>query len=307
MAQKVILDVDTGCDDAVAMLMAGHHPDLEFVAVLPVHGNVHLEVTLENTLKLLSAGKLEHVPVYVGADAPLIGPIIAGDGDQIIRLPFPESSIQPQEKHAVNFLIDYYMGGEGANTIYMPIGPLTNLALALRIEPKLAQRIPKIVTMGGSYLGGNTTPSAEFNILADPEAAHIVYSSSIPIVMIGLEVTDKAVIRKEDIQPIREIGTPWADAAAEIIDIIVNIHLKYPGHSGGIVYDACAVAAVIDPSIVDTVPMHVDIEINGSYTRGRTVADNRRRGNAPMNVDVGTNIDREKFLNIMYDSLRETN
>jgi len=302
--QKVILDVDTGCDDAVAMLMAGHHPSLEFVAVLPVHGNVHLEVTLENTLKLLSAGKLEHVPVYAGANAPLIGPIIAGDGDQIIRLPFPESSIQPREPHAVNFLIDYYMSGEGKDTIYMPIGPLTNLALALRIEPKLAERIPKIVTMGGAYIEGNTTPSAEFNILADPEAAHIVYSAGIPITMIGLEVTDKAEIRKEDVKRIREIGTPWADAAAEIINIIIDIHLKYPGRTGGIVYDACAVAAVIDPTVFQAKPMHIDIEINGTYTRGRTVADIRDRKKLPKNVEVGTSIDREKFLDILYESLR---
>ncbi len=304
MAQKVILDVDTGCDDAVAMLMAGHHPELEFVAVLPVHGNVHLEVTRENTLKLLSAGKLEHVPVYVGANAPLIGPIIAGDGDQIIRLPFPESSIQPQDKHAVNFLIDYYLSGEGAETIYMPIGPLTNLALALRIEPELAERIPKIVAMGGAYIEGNTTPSAEFNILADPEAAHIVYSAGIPITMIGLEVTDKAEIRKEDVKRIREIGTPWADAAAEIINIIIDIHLKFPGRTGGIVYDACAVAAVIDPTIVEIKPMHIDIEINGRYTRGRTVADIRDRKKLPKNVEAGTSIDREKFLDILYNSLR---
>ena len=304
MTQKIILDVDTGCDDAVAMLMAGHHPVLELIAVLPVHGNVHLEVTLENTLKLLSAGKLDHVPVYVGASAPLIGPIIAGDGDQVVRLPFPISSIKPNDTHAVNFLIDYYMSGEGADTIYMPIGPLTNLALALRIEPRLAQKIPRIVTMGGAYLGGNATPSAEFNILADPEAAHIVYSSGIPITMIGLEVTDKAIIQKEDIQPIREIGTPWADAAAVIINIIVDIHLKYPGKTGGIVYDACAVAAVIDPSIIETDPMHVDIEINGTFTRGRTVADGRKRGDTLMNVDVGTSIDREKFLEILYESLK---
>ena len=304
MAQKVILDVDTGCDDAIAMLMAGHHPALEFIAVLPVHGNVHLEVTLENTRRLLSAGKLEHVPVYVGANAPLIGPIIAGDGDQIIRLPFSESSIKPQETHAVNFLIDYYMSGEGKETIYMPIGPLTNLALALRIEPKLAERIPKIVTMGGAYIEGNTTPSAEFNILADPEAAHIVYSAGIPITMIGLEVTDKAEIRKEDVKRIREIGTPWADAAAEIIDIIIDIHLKYPGRTGGIVYDACAIAAVIDPTIVQTKSMHIDIEINGKYTRGRTVADIRDRKKLPKNVEAGTSINREKFLDILYESLR---
>ena len=302
MPQKVIMDVDTGSDDAVALLMAGHHPALELVAVTPVHGNVHLEVTLENTMKVLGAGKMEHVPVYAGADSPLIGPIIAGDGDQIVRMPFPVPDFQPQEKHAVNFLIDYYMSGEGDETVYMPIGPLTNLALALRITPELAARIPRIVTMGGAYREGNTTPSAEFNILADPEAAHIVYSAGIPITMIGLEVTDKAEIRRENVARVREIGTPWAGAAAEIIDIIIDIHTKY-GRTGGIVYDACAVAALVEPSVVTTEAMHVDVELGGSYTRGRTVADSRGRKDMPANVDVGTGIDRDRFLEILYESL----
>ena len=195
MKQKVILDVDTGCDDAVAMLLAGHHADTELVAALPVHGNAPLAQTLDNTLRLLCAGKLEHVPVYAGADYPLVGPIIAGDGDQVIKLPFPEPTIQPQKKHAVNFLIDYYMSGEGKDTIYMPIGPLTNLALALRIEPRLKQAIPQIVTMGGAYATG----FAEFNIKADPEAAFIVYTSGIPIKMIGLEVTDAAQVMRKDV------------------------------------------------------------------------------------------------------------
>jgi len=303
MAQKLIMDVDTGSDDAVAMLMAGHHPALELVAALPVHGNASLSLTLDNTLKLLSAGKLEHVPVYPGASTPLIGPMLAGEGDQIVRMPFPEPEFEPEDTHAVAFLIDYYMSEVGKNTVYMPIGPLTNLALALRIKPEIAGRIPRIVTMGGAYLEGNTTPSAEFNILADPEAAHIVYSAGIPITMIGLEVTDKAVITKKDIEPIRAIGTPWADAAAEIISIIVDIHIERYGKPGGIVYDACTVAAMIDPDIVELQPMHVDIELNGSFTRGRTVADTRGRKDMPINVDVGVDIDRKKFLEVLYESL----
>lgn len=304
MPQKVIMDVDTGSDDAVAMLMAGHHPALELVAALPVHGNAPLSLTTENTLKVLSAGKLEHVPVYCGASEPLIGPMLAGEGDQVVRMPFPEPTIKPKEKHAVVFLIEYYMGEEGRDTVYMPIGPLTNLALALRIEPRLAGRIPRIVTMGGAYQQGNTTPSAEFNILADPEAAHVVYSAGIPITMIGLEVTDQAVIKKSDIEPIRAIGTPWADAAAEIINIIVDIHIQHYGKGGGIVYDACTVAALIDPEVVKTQPFHVEIELNGTLTRGRTVADTRERKNTPFNVDVGVDIDREKYLDILYQSLR---
>lgn len=304
MKQKIILDVDTGCDDAVAMLMAGHHPDLEFVAVLPVHGNAPLEATLENTLKLLSAGDLADVPVYVGADSPLIGPIIAGSGDQIVRLPFAKSDIQPQEKHAVNFLIDYYMSGEGDDTIYMPIGPLTNLALALRIEPRLKDKIPQIITMGGAYLEGNTTPSAEFNILADPEAAHIVYSAGIPIVMIGLEVCEMAEFMKADVQRFRDIGTKWAKAAAEIMDIIIDLQTRRSYRKGGIIFDACAVAAAIEPTVVETKAMNVEIELNGTFTRGRTVADITGRQNKPKNVEVGISIDRERFFEIIEASLQ---
>ena len=302
MRQKVIMDVDTGCDDAVAMLLAGHHPNLELVAVTPVHGNAALTQTLDNTLRLLSAGKLEQVPVYTGASHPLIGPILAGDGDQVIKLPFPVSTIKPQSKDAVNFLIDYYMSDEGRDTIYMPIAPLTNLAMALRIEPRLKDRIPQIVTMGGAY----ATSFAEFNIKADPEAAAIVYSAGIPIKMIGLEVTDVAQVKQSDVDSIRKIGTPWAIAAADVMDIVVDIHTKHYGNEGAIIFDACAVAAVIEPAVVKTAPMHIDIELTGTYTRGCTVAASRFHGGAAenANVDVGISIDRERFIQIMLESLK---
>lgn len=300
MPTKVILDVDTGCDDAVAMLLAGHHPDIEFVAALPVHGNAPLAQTLDNTLRLLSAGKLEHVPVYVGAEHPLVGPIIAGDGDQVIKLPFPESPIKVQDKHAANFLIDYYMSDEGKDTVYMPVGPLTNLGLALRLEPRLKDKIPAIVTMGGAY----ATSFAEFNIKADPEAAFIVYRAGIPIKMIGLEVTDVAEVRQSDSDSIRKIGTPWAEAAADIMDIVIDIHTQHFNKDGGIIFDACAVATVIEPEVVKTEPMHVEIELTGTHTRGCTVASLRGHDNLPPNVDVGVSIDRDRFIEIMHEGLR---
>lgn len=300
MAQKVIMDVDTGCDDAVAMLMAGHHKDIELVAALPVHGNAPLEQTVDNTLRLLEAGKLSHVPVYVGAEEPLIGPIIRGDGDQIVRLPFPVSGIKPQAQHAANFLVEYYMSGEGGNTVYMPIGPLTNLALALKIEPHLKDRIPKIITMGGSY----ASSFAEFNIQADPEAAFIVYSAGIPIVMVGLEVTDMAFITGVDVDGIRAIGTPWAVTAADVMDIVLAIHTKH-GKKGAIVFDACAVAAMIEPALLTTEAMHITIELRGSTTRGCTAADQRAWQRLPPNVEVGTSINRMRFLEILHESLME--
>ena len=298
MAQKVIMDVDTGCDDAVAMLIAGHHKDLELIAALPVHGNAPLEQTIDNTLRLLEAGKLAHVPVYSGAEAPMIGPIIRGSGDQIVKLPFPRATIKPRPEHAVNFLIDYYMSGAGDDTVYMPIAPLTNLALALRIEPRLKDRIPRIVTMGGAY----SSNFAEFNIAADPEAAHIVYTSGIPITMVGLEVTDIAKIQQEDVDSIRKLNTPWAIAAADVMDIVVDIHVKH-GLGGAIIFDACAVAALIEPSVMETRPMHIEIEMRGAATRGCTVSDFKTWKKQTPNVEVGIGINRDRFIEIMREGL----
>lgn len=304
MPQKVILDVDTGRDDAVAISMAGHHRDLELAAVLPGHGNALLETTLDNTLRTLEAGGLSHVPVYAGAEIPLLGVYAPTLDIQRGKLPLPPAKKQAEEKHAVEFLIEYYMGSDGPSTIYMPIGAQTNLALALRIEPKLAARIPQIVTMGGAYLEGNTTPSAEFNILADPEAAHIVFTAGIPITMVGLEVTARALVKPEDVQRIREIGTPWAEIAADLMAADVQWFIENLGCEGGQIFDPCAVAAVIAPESLTTKAMWVGIELGGILTRGRTVADISGQRGWKANVDVGVDMDRDRFLEIMYDGLR---
>ena len=302
MAQKVILDVDTGADDAAAILLAGHHPALELVAVAAVHGNAPLSTTLENTLRTMSAGDLEHVPVYSGASLPLVHPMISSSPTQEAILPLAETSLKPQRQHAVQFLLDYYMSAAGPETIYLPVGPHTNLALALRIEPRLAQRIPRIVTMGGAYAQGNYTPSAEFNILADPEAAFVVWQAGIPITMIGLEVTDQAPVTREDTQRVRSLGTPWAQAAALVMEHEMGL-AQFNGQASAHIYDACAVAAVIDPGLVPTRPAYVAVELNGTLTRGRTVADFALRRSQP-NTDVGLGIDRDGFMQVLMEGLR---
>lgn len=302
--QKVILDVDTGRDDAVALLMAGHHPALELVAALAVHGNAPLETTLDNTLRTLAAGGLAHVPVYAGAAVPLLGQFAPTLDIQRVRLPLPQTAKQTEQENAVQFLIDYYLGENGPQTIYMPLGPQTNLALALRLEPRLARRIPRIVTMGGAYQEGNTTPSAEFNILADPEAAHIVFSAGIPVTMVGLEVTARALVLPQDVERIRSLGTPWAEIAADLMAADVQWFQEHLGSEGGQIFDPCAVAAVIEPQVLTTRPMWVGIELQGALTRGRTVADvSGQRGWQP-NVDVGIDMDRQRFVELMYDGLR---
>ena len=304
MPQKIILDVDSGGDDAVATLLAGHHPRLELVAVTVTHGNGPLEVTLDNTLRVIQAGELGHVPVFSGAATALVAKPVPTDPVQHATLPLPAPTLLPKNQRAVEFLIDYYMGPDGPQTIYAPIGPQTNLALALRLEPKIARRIPRIVTMGGAYLEGNTTPSAEFNILADPEAASIVFNAGIPITMIGLEVTAQALVTLADADRLAALATPWARIAARLIRDEVQWFIDHLGWSGGQIYDACVTAAVIEPQILQNRPMRVDIELVGSLTRGRTVADISGHHSAKLNVDVGVGIDRQRFMEILFEGLQ---
>jgi len=303
MPRNVILDVDTGGDDAVAILLAGHHPEIELVAVTVTHGNGPLETTLDNTLRVVQSGELMDVPVFSGADRPLVADLLETDPVQHAILPLPPATFTPQPQRAVDFLVDYYLGPHGPDTYYVPLGPQTNLALALRLEPRIVSRIPGIVTMAGAYLEGNTTPSAEFNVLADPEAAFIVFNSGIPITMVGLEVTFQALVTLEDSARLGEQGTAWAKIASRIISDEVQWFIDNLGWSGGQIYDACAVAAIINPLMLETEAMHVDVELRGELTRGRTVADiSGYQKNSP-NVDVGVNIDRQRFMQILFDGL----
>jgi inosine-uridine nucleoside N-ribohydrolase len=327
MPQKIILDVDTGGDDAVAILLAGHHPALELMAVTVTHGNGPLATTLDNTLRVVQAGELTHVPVFAGADRPLVAEPLPTDPIQRATLPLPAPTLPPSRSgrsptaparavdprrsgrsptapaRAVDFLVEYYLGPDGPETVYVPLGPQTNLALALRVEPRLAGRIPRIVTMAGAYTEGNTTPSAEFNVLADPEAAHIVFSAGIPLTMVGLEVTAQALVTLEDAERLRAAGTRWAQVAAGLIRSEVQWFIDHLGWSGGQIYDACAVAAVIEPAILQTRAMHVNIELRGDLTRGRTVADISGHHQKAPNVDVGVGIDRDRFIQILVEGL----
>ncbi len=307
MPPKVICDVDTGGDDAVAILTVGHSPRTELVAVTVVAGNAPLEVTLENTLKVVEHGGLAHVPVYAGAAHPLVGELPPLDSSQERRLRLPAPTLRAQDKRAAEFLVDYYLSEAGPETILVPTAPLTNIALALRLEPLIARRIPRIVTMGGAYIEGNTTPSAEFNIYADPEAAHIVYNAGIPITMIGLEVTSQALITLEDAERIRAFGTPQGRIAGDLIAEEVQWFIDNLGWHSGQVYDACAAIGAVAPSVIKTRPMHVAIELTGTHTRGRTVADisGAHYGSLPPNVDVGVGIDHERFMQLLEEALSQ--
>ena len=303
---RLILDVDTGTDDAIAIMLAALDPRLELVAVTTVGGNTSIEHTTDNTLRVL-----DHIgraaPVYRGAAGALL-PSTAVEADKKRSgkihgdaLPLPPARSQAQQLGAVRFLVDAF--DEGSDTVLVPTGPLTNVATALLLDPGLAERIPRVVLMGGSHARGNVTPSAEFNIWADPEAARIVLRSGIrDLTIVPLDATHQALVSENDCDRLAALGTPAGTAAAEIIRTrIEGYELVQPTgqHRSAPVHDAVCVAHLIDPDVIEVREAHVDVELNGELTRGRTVGDFRPIPVTPPNAKWAFGADRERFLELL--------
>ena len=228
--QKVILDVDTGTDDAVAIMLAALSPDVELLGVCSVNGNRGIDFTTENTLRVVEyLGLQDRIPVYRGCSLPMVSTLTPGRRDGIPAtgemdsnnihgdyVELPPSTIHTQPEHAVFWLIDTLMKSDGDITL-IPVGPLTNIAMALRIEPRIAQTIKQIVIMGGGYKEVNITPSAEFNFWVDPEAAKIVMDSGCDITVVPLDATHKAVLSLADADALESSGTPAGKATARFI------------------------------------------------------------------------------------------
>ena len=296
MPTKLILDVDTGTDDAVALMFAALHPDLQLVAATTVNGNVPVELCTENTLRVLDVIGAS-IPVYEGARRPMLRPdfpvpreatMVNGIHGEYLDLPPARS--EKQRKRAVDFLVDTYMSSEGTEIVLVPVGPLTNIAMAMTLEPRIVERIPRMIVMGGGHEIGNVTPAAEFNIWADPEAAKVVLNSGVRnLSLVPLDATHKALITLDDCRRLRGLGTPAGDAAAAVVERrIAGYSASQPMAlpDAAPVHDALCVAAIVDPSIITTHPFHADVETTGELTVGRTVIDtHRRRGVAP-NADV---------------------
>jgi inosine-uridine nucleoside N-ribohydrolase len=314
MPQKVILDVDTGTDDAVALLCAALHPGLELVAATTVNGNVGVEYCTENTLRTFDHIHVS-VPVYQGMSHPMIRKGFPGTHTSAASsihgryLEIPPSRSQAQRQHAVDFLTEYYLSPAGEETILVPVGPLTNVAMALAREPRLAKRIPAIVCMGGGHARGNVTPSAEFNVWADPEAARLVYNSGIQsFTLVPLDATHIALVTREDCARLRTLNTPAATAAAIFTEKRVDGYQATFGEydDRAPVHDALAVLAIVDPAVISTVFVHVDVETTGELTVGRTVVDTYQRSGKAPNMHVALGADRERFVNLLAETLGRT-
>ena len=308
MAHRIILDVDTGTDDAVALMVAALSPDIELVGATTVNGNTLVHNCTENTLRVFDYIGKSDIPVFEGMSLPLARPDFPRDEPSKIHgdlLDIPPARSKKQDRHAVDWLIETYMGSAG-DIILVPVGPLTNVAAAIRQEPRILEKIPEVVIMGGAHDHGNTTASAEFNIWVDPEAARIVVNCGRPIRMIPLDATHRALVSQEDCGRLRALGTPAAQAAAVFTEKrIQGYDTTQPMHRLGAapVHDALAVCAIIDPAIVTTEFIGVDVETRGELTDGRTVCDFRHRSKGAPNVHFATDADEPKFVRMLMEIL----
>ncbi|MBQ9037171.1 MAG: nucleoside hydrolase [Erysipelotrichaceae bacterium] len=302
---KMILDCDTGHDDAIALMVASKHPQIDLLGVTVVAGNQVLEKTLPNTLSVCQHLNI-NVPVYGGMSKPMVrDQIVAGDihGKSGLDGPVFEPLVRkPEEKHAVNFIIDTLMNSEGDISL-VPVGPLTNIAMALRFEPRIASKIKQIVLMGGAIGLGNATPAAEFNILADPEAAHVVLTSGVPIVMMPLDLTNTALADMTIIERMEAIG----NKAGKLFGDIMRFTLKSQalnGLSAGPVHDVTAVTYLFASDIYNYKDVYAEIDLSKGNSYGRTIFDMNNRYHKEPNVRVGLSLDLGKFWDIVEETLR---
>ncbi len=279
MAQKIIIDTDPGQDDAVALLLALASPEnVDVLGVVAVAGNVGLAQNAQNALKIVELSGRVDVPVFAGSSAPLQRRPVTAEhvhGDTGLNgadLPAPQ--IKLQEQDGVDFIIGTILANAANSVTLCALGPLTNIAVALTRQPKIANRIQKIVLMGGAYFQvGNITPAAEFNIYVDPEAADIVFRSGVPIVVASLDVTHKVLTSKRRLLRIANIGNACSDAVVKMLKFSAQFDLKKYGWDGAPLHDPCVIAYLIKPELFVGRMINVSIETQSELTRGMSVAD----------------------------------
>jgi len=299
MSTPVLLDCDPGHDDAIAMLLALGSDELELRGVTTVAGNQTLEKTTANAIRVLELAGRAQIPVAAGAGRPLVRePRVAAEvhGETGLDGPdLPPPQGEPSPQHAVDFLAERI---EGATLV--ATGPLTNVALLLARHPEAVPE--RIVLMGGAIAEGNVTPAAEFNIWADPEAAHRVFTSGLDVTMVGLDVTHQALVTSAHAEQLGQSGR-IGTVVAELLEFYGGFHRTVYGWDGSPIHDAVAVAHVIDPTLLELEHVNVRVDCQSELCRGRTVADIWRRTGLEPNANVAVGIDSERFVDLLLQRL----
>lgn len=307
-ARKIIIDTDPGQDDAVAILLALASPELEVLGITAVAGNVPLRLTQLNARKICELAGKPETKVFAGAIRPMVRPLVTAEevhGKTGLDGPdLPEPKMPLQEQHAVDFIVETLMAEEPGSVTLCPLGPLTNIGLALVREPRIAKRIGAIVLMGGGFFeGGNVTPAAEFNIYVDPHAADVVFRSGVPITMMPLDVTHKALTTGKRVQAFRKLGTRVGDATAQMLDFFERYDEGKYGTDGGPLHDPCVVAWLLKPELFSGRHVNVSIETGSELTMGMTVIDWWGVTKRPKNAQVMRDIDADGYFSLLVERL----
>ena len=307
MQRKILLDCDPGHDDAVAMMLAWGNPSIELLGITTVGGNQTLDKVTRNALSVATVVGMHDVPIAAGCRLPLVRPVeIAPDvhGDSgLDGVELPEPAVELDPRHGVDLIIETIMSNEPGTVTLVPTGPLTNIAMAARKEPRIVERVQEIVLMGGGYHVGNWSPVAEFNIKVDPEAAHIVFNEKWPIVMVGLDLTHQALATDEVAERIAAVPGSLSQFTLGLFTFFRKAYQDAQGFEFPPVHDPCTLAYLIDPTIVETVKVPLDVELNGSLTTGMTVADFRAPAPEDCHTKVATRLDAPQFWGLVVDAI----
>jgi len=303
----VIIDTDPGLDDALALLLALGSPEVDVVGVTTVVGNTTLANATTNALRILELAGRSDIPVAAGAARPLVREALRTAAyvhgtDGLGGLPLPPPRTRPAPGHAVDLIAARLLATAEPVTV-VAIGPLTNIALLVATRPDAAARIGRLVVMGGAARGGNATPTGEYNIWIDPEAAYRVFTAGLPLTMIGLDVTDRSVVTPKDVDVLRT-GGRIARFAADAVDFYSRFHQDRYGTTDTYQHDALAVAEAVVPGIVRTRHLHVEVEYGQGPTRGTTVVDMHHVTGHPPNTHVALEFDHRGFVDLLVSRLR---
>ena len=307
--RKIIIDTDPGQDDAVAILLALASPEeIEVIGITCVAGNVPLALTSKNARIVCELAGRPDVPVYAGCDKPLGRKLVTAEhvhGETGLNGPVLPDPVMPlRDGHAVDFIIDTLRRAPAQTITLCPLGPLTNIAKALKKAPDIAERVQEIVLMGGAYFEvGNITPAAEFNIYVDPQAADIVLRSGIPIVVMSLDVTHKALVTPARNAAFRALGTPVGTAVAQMTDFFERFDKEKYGSEGAPLHDPCVTAYLIDPALFSGRHVNVTVETQSELTMGMTVADWWGVTGRPPNAFFAGDIDADGFFALLTERM----
>lgn len=308
MHRKIIIDTDPGQDDAVAILLAFASPEFEILGLTAVAGNVPLALTEKNARKICELAGRSDARVFAGAVRPLIRPLVTAEyvhGKTGLDGPdLPEPTMPLQAKYAVDFLVETLMEHPPGTITLCTLGPLTNIALALIREPRIAPRIQQIVAMGGGFFeGGNTTPAAEFNIYVDPQAARVVFHSGVPITLIPLDCTHKALTSRVRVAKFRQMSNRAGPVVAELLDFFERFDERKYGTDGGPLHDPCVLAWLLKPELFSGRDVHVAIECESELTMGMTVVDWWGVTGKPPTAHVIKDVDSQGFFDLLSDRI----